>query len=292
MKKFNKIVPINILYLPKFAEEEIGNYSEQPVQFIKEEMVEKDVIQVIGDAEAVLGSWNCKINSSILDACPNIKYIGICGTSLTNIDVLEVEKRGIILKNVTDYGDEAAAEFVFAQLLNLFRGIGKFQWKDQPAELNEKIIGIVGLGALGKQIARLALGFNMKVLYYSRTRNKEWEEKGLIFTPLQDLLTESNIVSLTTPRNLNIVGKVEFDLMQPNSIFVNMAIGDVFDIQGFTSWISKDNNYAIFDNQDYVAQLAGLKNVIVDQRPAARTSESLDRIGKKFINNIESYLGE
>lgn len=293
MKKFNKIAIINKLMLPKFALDKLQSYSKNHVVLPTEDLFnESEIIAVIGDSDAVFGSWNCTITENILNKCPNIKYIGVCGTSLANIDTEKVLSRGIVLKNVIDYGDEAAAEFVFTQLLNLARGMGKYQWRKEPAELNEKTIGIIGLGALGKEIARLALGFNMKVLYNSRTRNKEWEAKGLIYDTLNNVISNSNIVSLTTPRNLMIVGKKEFELMKPNSIFVNMAIGPVFDIESFEAWIKNGDNYAIFDNQEYVSKFANIPNIALDQRPAAKTSESLDRIGKKFINNIESYLGE
>lgn len=290
MKKFNRIVPINILNLPGFARHEISDYSEKPVTFISQEMDEATTIQAIGDAEAVLGSWNCTINATILNACPNIKYIGICGTSLINVDVAEIEKRGIILKNVTDYGDEATAEFVFAQLLNLCRGFGKYQWMDEPAELNGKTMGIIGLGAVGQQIARLALGFNMKVIYYSRTPNLEWEAKGLVYKSLEELLATSNVVSLSVPRNLMVLTKKEFDLIKPGTILVNTSIGQVFDLESFTQWIKLGKNYAIFDNQEYLGQVKDLPNVIALPITAGKTKESTDRLGRKVIENIKNFL--
>ncbi|MBI5356747.1 hypothetical protein HZB78_04005 [Candidatus Collierbacteria bacterium] len=172
MNKFKKIAVINILNLPKFAEETLRGYSDSEIIFpTVDSKSEEETIKIIGDAGAVLGSWNSTITPRVLEVCSDIKYIGICGTSLTKIDVEAVQKKGITLKNVVDYGDEATAEFIFSQLLNLFRGFGKYQWDDQQSELNGKKIGIVGLGAVGQQVARLALGFNMNVFYFSRTRN-------------------------------------------------------------------------------------------------------------------------
>jgi lactate dehydrogenase-like 2-hydroxyacid dehydrogenase len=290
MNKFNQIVPINVLNLPAFAEEEVRKYSKLPVNFISDEMNENEVVKAIGTADAVLGSWNCRINSKILDQCPNIKYIGICGTSVINIDVDEVQRRGIVLKNVTDYGDEATAEFVFAQLLNLCRGFGRYQWQDQPTELHGKIIGIIGLGAVGKQIARLALGFNMTVYYHSRTRSPEWEKKGLIYKDKEELLSSSDVISLSVPRNLLVITQKEFSLIRSGAVFVNTSIGKVFELDSFKEWIKLGNNYAIFDNQEYIDQVKDLPTVIALPITAGKTQESVDRLGRKVIQNIKDFL--
>lgn len=291
MNKFKKIAVINVLNLPKFAEEAIRSYSDDEIVFpASDSQSEEETIKLIGASDAVLGSWNSRITSRVLDACPNIKYIGICGTSLTKVDVEDVKKRGIALKNVVDYGDEATAEFIFAQLLNLFRGFGKYQWGDRPAELNGKKIEIVGLGAVGQQIARLALGFNMKVSYFSRTHNLEWEIKGLVYKKLDDLLSDCDIISLNVPRNLMILTRKEFGLIKPKAVLVNTAIGPVFDLPSFVEWIKKGDNFAIIDDQEYIDKIKDFPNVIALPITAGKTKESIDRLGQKVLDNIKSYL--
>lgn len=291
MKKFKRIAVINVLNLPKFAEEALRGYSEVEIIFPgADSQSEEETIKIIGDADAVLGSWNSTITPKVLDACPHVKYIGICGTSLTKVDTADVQRRGIILKNVIDYGDEATAEFIFSQLLNLFRGFGKYQWDDQPSELNGKKIGIVGLGAVGQQVARLALGFNMGVSYFSRTRNLEWESKGLVYKSLEDLLPSCDIVSIHVPRNLKILAQKEFNLIKPKTVLVNTAIGSVFDLPNFVDWIKKGKNFVIFDNQEYIHQISDLPNVIALSITAGKTKESVARLGKKVLDNIKSYL--
>lgn len=291
MNKFKRIAVINVLNLPKFAEDEIQEYSDNKVVFpVSDSQSEEETIKLIGDADAVLGSWNSTITSRVFDACPNVKYIGICGTSLTKVDVENVKKRGIVLKNVVDYGDEATAEFIFAQLLNLFRGLGKYQWADRPAELNGKKIGIIGLGAVGKQVAKLALGFDMRVSYFSRTRNLEWEVKGLVYKSLEDLLSDCDIISINVPRNLTILTQKEFALIKPKTVLVNTAIGLVFDLPSFIGWIKKGENFAIIDDQEYVDKIKDLPNVIALSITAGKTKESIDRLGQKVLDNIKSYL--
>lgn len=282
---------IDKVNLPEFAIQEIIKLSDNNIVFPESDSKDEDeTIARIGGSSIVLGSWNSIITKKILDKCPNIKYIGICGTSLTKIDVDEVTKRGIVLKNVTDYGDEATAEFIFSQLLNLFRGYGKYKLSDQPAELNGKEIGIIGLGAVGQQVARIALGFNMKVSYFSKSHNSEWEAKGLIYKTLEDTLKTSDIVSLHIPRNLNLIGQKEFALLKNGSVFVNTAIGNVFDLPSFIEWIKLGKNFAIIDNQEYVEQIKDLPNVIALPITAGKTKESVDRLGKKVVENLKNYL--
>lgn len=291
MTRFNKISTINVLNLPTEVMDQISSFSNDKVIFYDtDSQSEEETVERIGDADAVLGSWNSTITKKVLDACPNLKYIGICGTSLTKVDVDEVKRHNVVLKNVTDYGDEATAEFIFAQLLNLYRGFGKYQLDSIPTELNGKTMGIIGLGAVGQQVARLALGFNMKVVYYSRTQNSEWESKGLIYQELNQLLSTSDVISLSVPRNLNIIGKAEFDLIKPKAVLVNTAIGTVFDLPSFVDWIGKGQNYFIVDNQEYITQVKDLSNVIALPITAGKTKESVSRLAKKVIDNIKSYL--
>lgn len=292
MNKFNQIAVIDKLNLSKDVEDRIREFSSLPVVFLSTDYKDEDeIVSRIGNADAVLGSWNTLINKKILDACPNIKYIGVCGTSVTKIDIEEVKRRGIILTNVTDYGDEATAEFIFAKLLNLVRGFGKYQLKEMPLELNGKTIGIIGLGAVGKQVARLALGFNMNVIYNSRTRNAEREEKGLVFQDLANLLQKSDIISLHVPRNLIVLHEKEFSLIKEGAILVSTCLGLVFDLTSFKKWISKGKNYAIFDHhEEYYEEVKNLPNVICKDVIAGKTEESKIRLGNKVIDNIEKYL--
>lgn len=290
MSNLQTISVIDKVNLPEFAIQEIFKLSNNVVFPNSDSKDENETIERIGNSSIVLGSWNSTITKNILDKCPNIKYIGICGTSLTKVDVDEVTKRGIVLKNVTDYGDEATAEFIFSQLLNLFRGYGKYKLSDQPAELNGKEIGIIGLGAVGQQVARIALGFNMKVSYFSKSHNSEWEAKGLIYKTLEDILKTSDIVSLNIPRNLNLIGQKEFALLKTGSVFVNTAIGNVFDLPSFIDWIKLGKNFAIMDNQEYVEQIKDLPNVIALPITAGKTKESVDRLGKKVVENLKNFI--
>jgi len=294
--KFKQIAIVDKVNLTDEAKMELQSFSENPLKFPETDSKdEKETIIRIGNADAVLGSFKSKISKNVLEKCPNIKYIGICGTNLFGIDLVETQKRGITVTNVSDYGDEATAELVFTYLLNLARGIGKYQWKPEPAELNGKTIGVVGLGAVGKQVALRALGFNMKVVYFSKSRNQEWEKKGLEFLPLDELLQKSDVISLHVPPNTVVLKETEFSKIPSGTILVDVCLGTIFDVDAFIAWIKKENNFVILDMKTHLAEkLNGLKNIIGldNQIPGAMTGEAKNRLSEKFIKNIQSYFDQ
>lgn len=293
MRKFKKIAVMDIVGISDEAKDKILEYSDTSITYPQTNSEnDLDVIARIQDADAVLGSWASTLNQNILDHTPNLKYVGICGTSLANIDQAELQKRGITLTNVTDYGDEATAEFIFAQLLNLFRGIIDKKLDVEPRELHYKTIGIVGLGAVGKQVAKLALGFDMKVVYHSRTRNPAWESRGLVYQDLNSLLSSCDIISLHVPKNIQVLGESEFSLIKPGSVLIDTCLGIVFDLKAFRAWIQKKQNFAIIDQKAELAEaVQDLDHVIYHKTiTAGRTKESRDRLSQKTIDNIKSFL--
>lgn len=296
MKKFNKIAVVDPIKITDTAKEEVQHLSNQPIIYPETDAKNStEVIERAGDADAVLGSWQSTINASVLKQTPNLKYIGICGSNLANIDLKAVEDKGIVLKNVVDYGDEGVAEYIFAQLLNLFRGFGKLQFKSEAYELNGKTIGIVGLGATGQQVARAALGFKMRVLYFSRTRKPEWEEKGVRYTPLNDLFRESGIISLHLPKNTKIIGEVELKTIGNGKIITDTCLGNMYkDLDAVRKWLSKEGNFLIRDDQPEIyAQLGDLERFIYTEGVIAGiTMEARERLSVKVLNNIRSYLKE
>ncbi|MCX6713843.1 MAG: hypothetical protein NTV48_01940 [Candidatus Vogelbacteria bacterium] len=294
MKKFNQIAIIDTVKITEEAKEKIQHYSNERVIYPESDTKdETEIYQRINKADAVLGNWHSKINASILKHTPNLKYIGICGTSLANIDLDEVRRRNIVIKNVTDYGDDSTAEYIFAQLLNLFRGFGKHQWRDEPGELSSKTVGIVGLGATGQQVARIALGFKMKVLYYSRSRKIEWEEKGVQYSTIDDLLKKSDVVSLHVPKNTKIIGKNELEKIGNGKIIIDTCLGDIYkDIDAVRLWLENENNFLIRDHQPEIKEkLSDLERFIYTENViAGMTAESREKLSVKVIDNIKAYL--
>ncbi|MBI4896334.1 MAG: dihydrofolate reductase [Candidatus Aenigmarchaeota archaeon] len=245
--KFKQIVVLDDINISDSSMSTLQDYSENKVQISDFDPKNNDeIIERISDAECVLLSWRTPINKEILSACKNLRFICLCGTNSNCIDLKECRNRNIVVSNIVDYGDEGVVEYIFFQLLSLIRGFGKYQWKDYPSELSGKTLGIIGLGAVGKLLANVALGFKMKVLYNSKTRKPEWEKRGLLFADKKELLKESDFISLQTPKNIKILDKEDFELMK-EKVLVNTTLGKAFDEENFKKWIKQPDNYAIMD---------------------------------------------
>jgi len=154
-------------------------------------------------------------------------------------------------------------------------------------------MGIVGLGALGKAIANLALAYKMNASYFSAHRKPEWEKRGLRYTELHDLLSACEIIVLSTPTNLKVLGEEEFALLKPDSILVQASIGTPFDREAFLKWISREDNYAIFDQgvgEESFRIYKTLPRVIISATSSGNTYETRQRLGTKVVENLRSYI--
>ncbi len=244
-------------------------------------------------AEAVLVSTATELPKAYFDACPSVKYVGICGTSTARIALEALKERGIAFSNVSDYGDEPTAEYIFLQLESLARGVGKYQWQEQPRELMGKRIGIIGLGALGKAVANLALAYKMDTRYFSAHRKQDWEDKGLQYAELGALIERCQIIVISTPTNVKVLGAEEFALLPSNTILVQASLGTPFDRDVFLQWVAKDSNYAIFDNgvgEDNAKVYRTLPRVILSETSSGNTYETRARLGRKFVENLKAFL--
>lgn len=291
-----KIAILDNTNLLSEAEEKLQLLSINPLVFPKDPQTNEQVmISRTGDAEAVLVSILGKITESYLSACPTVKYIGLCGTSTANIDFEAIKKHNITFSNVVDYGDEPAAEYMFMLLLMLARGEGKYQWRKMPAELMGKSIGIIGLGALGKAVANLAIGFKMKVNYYSTHRKLDWEKRGLNYIDLKTLLGNNDIIAICTPTNVKVLEKPEFEIIKTNSVLIYLSSGEALDKEAFIKWINKKENYALFNysaGEGYYRSFKDLPNVIFPKIIAGHTRETKMRLGQKVIDNLMNYFNK
>lgn len=288
-----EIAVLDYRFLPE-AQKQIQALATNEVTFPQDRCHEDERISRTGTADiALITPWE-KIDTIYLDACPNLKYIGLCGTSTANIDLKELEKRGIAFSNIVSGDKESVAEFFFMQLVALTRGIGEHQWK--PGEQHELVgrrIGIIGLGAVGKAMAHMALAYKMDVAYSSPHRKPDWEEKGVVCREKDELLESSEIIVLCSPTNVQVLGEHEFQTIKLGSILVQACGGSPFNKPAFYNWIAKEGNFAMFDmsaNEQNYQAYNDLPRVIFSRLVAGDTYESNERRGKRAIENLQNYL--
>ncbi len=202
---------------------------------------EAALVQRMAGADVVVVS-NIKLSAAVLAQCPNLKYLSVAFTGLDHIDLAYCREHGIEVQNAAGYSTTAVSELAVGMMLDLLRNIltlseqmhqGAGRGTFLGRELRGKTVGIVGTGAIGIATARLLIAFGAKVIAWSRTERPEVKAMGISYMPLDDLLRQSDIVSLHVPlcdETRGLIGERELQLMKPTALLVNTARGPVADI--------------------------------------------------------------
>ena len=185
---------------------------------------------------------NIKLPADVLAQCPKLRYLSVAFTGLDHIDLAYCREHGIKVQNAAGYSTTAVSELAVGMMLDLLRNIVTLNEKIRQGgsrgtflgrELRGKTVGIVGTGAIGTATARLLVAFGAKVIAWSRTERPEVKAMGVEYMPLDDLLRQSDIVSLHVPlcdETRGLIGERELSLMKPTAMLVNTARGPVCDI--------------------------------------------------------------
>lgn len=298
---FQKITLIDSCGLTSPVVEQIKLLSKEPITVYTDDPAdEAEILRRIGDSDAILVSWRTKVSAEVIQAAPNLRYIGMCCSlydeKAANVDIVQARKQRIVVKGVRDYGDDGTLEFIFAELVYLFNGLGRHRWQSENRELRGKTMGIIGMGTLGTMVARTAQHFGMNVFYFNRSRKSELEAEGFGFLSLNELMARCDVVSLHLPKNSIVLGEAEFRNKKPNSILVNTSIGLTFNKNAFVNWIEKDTtSFAIFDGPgvgEYAAEFSKYPNIIISDRSSGFTLEARSRLSEKVLENIKSFRSD
>ncbi|MDR0362262.1 MAG: D-2-hydroxyacid dehydrogenase [Planctomycetota bacterium] len=197
----------------------------------------------IGDADAVLTN-KVPISRATMEKAPNLKYIGVLATGYNIIDLDAARDKGIVVTNIPGYSTVSVAQFVFALLLEACRRVGHhsrvvregkwtrckdFVFWDYPLiELDGKTLGIVGYGAIGLAVARIAAAFGMKVLANNRNPEKVTESETVKRATLEEVYAGSDMVSFHVPlfdSTKGMINSSSIAAMKDGVIIVNTARG-------------------------------------------------------------------
>ena len=193
------------------------------------------------DADVAVIS-NIKLPAAVLSQCPKLRYLSVAFTGLDHIDLAFCKEHNIKVQNAAGYSTTAVSELAVGMMLDLMRNIVTLNEKIRQGgsrgtflgrELRGKTVGIVGTGAIGTATARLLVAFGAKVIAWSRTERPEVKAMGVEYMSLEDLLQQSDIVSLHVPlcdETRGLIGEKELALMKPTAMLVNTARGPVCDI--------------------------------------------------------------
>ncbi len=202
---------------------------------------EMTLVDRMHEADIVVVS-NIKLSAAVLSQCPHLKYLSVAFTGLDHIDLAYCKEHDITVQNAAGYSTTAVSELAVGMMLDLLRNIITLNEKIRQGgsrgtflgrELRGKTVGIVGTGAIGTATAHLLLAFGAKVIAWSRTERPEVTAMGVQYVSLDDLLRQSDIVSLHVPlcdTTRGLIGERELSLMKPPALLVNTARGPVCDI--------------------------------------------------------------
>lgn len=206
-------------------------------------------ISRIGDAEMVLTNKTV-VDRAVMDACPNLKYIGLFATGYNVVDVMAAKEKGIVVCNAPAYSTAGVAQLTIAFMLHFYsmaaehdRRVKAGEWVQsadfcfynrQICELGGKTLGLIGFGSIARQVARIALAFDMEVIVYNRTVYPECENEHLHFVSQEELYRRSDVISIHCPlfeETKGMINKAAIDLMKPNAIIINTARGPIVNEQ-------------------------------------------------------------
>lgn len=195
-----------------------------------------ELIARLRPAEAVVLDYSA-LDAEVLRACDHLRFISFLGIGYSSyIDVAEATRRGVAVAYTPDYGATSVAEHALAMILALTRHIGpafasarEGRWEPgrfQGMELRTKALGIVGLGPIGEEMARLGAGLGMRLLGWTRRAAPERAVHGVTLVSLEDLFGAADVVTLHlayTPETHGLVTRALLERMRPGAWFVNTA---------------------------------------------------------------------
>jgi glyoxylate reductase len=272
------------------------------------------LLEKVKGADVLLSLLTDNIDAEVMDAAgPNLKIIANYAVGYNNIDVEEATKRGIMVTNTPGVLTETTADFAWALLMAIARRIveadkfvreGKFRGWGPMLLLGTDVfgatLGIVGFGRIGQAMARRALGFNMRVLYYDNSRIDEQIEKELkaTFVDLPTLLKESDFVTLHVPltkQTHHLIGEKELKMMKKDAYLINTARGPVVDEKALVKalkegWI-KGAALDVFEKEPEIEpELLKLDNVVLAPHIASASYATRSKMSVMVAENIIKAL--
>jgi D-3-phosphoglycerate dehydrogenase len=279
----------------------------------KEAFSKDELLELIPEFDALLPTFIFKIDAELMDAAKNLKIIANYGVGYNNIDVDYATKKGIVVCNTPNPVTEPTAEMAFALMHAVARRIAEcdrklrtpdtLEWgllKNLGQGMYGKTLGIIGMGRIGKAIARRGIASGMEIVYHNRSRLSETEETNYKarYLSMEELLQTSDYISLSTPlteQTQHLIDKPQFDLMKPNAILINTARGAVINEQALVDALQAGKIWgAGLDVYEFEPQIAAelltMDNVVLAPHNGTATIDARNAIAADACENIIRFF--
>jgi len=276
--------------------------------------IKEQITDRIGDAQIVYTN-KTPITREVLDACPQIRFIGVLATGYDVVDVAAAREKGIPVANIPTYGTSAVAQFTMALLLEICHHIGDHsravhdgQWSSSPdfcfwnhplIELAGKTFGCLGFGRIGQATAAIAKAFGMRVIYYDAQPKPELEQQGFVCVSQEELFRQADVVSLHCPLFPSTEGIICRDTianMKDGAILINTSRGKLIVEQDLADALNSGKIAAA--GVDVVSTepikpdnpLLTAKNCFITPHIAWAAKESRQRLMDIAVDNLRQFL--
>lgn len=272
-----------------------------------------ELLEAVRSANGVLATATEKVDGEVMDAAgEGLAVVANMAVGYDNIDVEAASERSVVVTNTPGVLDETTADVAFMLLLAAARRLGegerllragKWEWWG-PKQLRGydvwgKTLGIIGMGRIGRAVARRGKGFGMQIAYHNRSRDEEAErELGARYLDLEELLGEADYVSIhtpLTPETRHLIGARELEMMKPASVLVNTSRGPVLDEVALAEALAERRIFAagldVYEEEPKVhPKLLELENVVLAPHIGSASFETRDKMAVLAAENLAAVL--
>lgn len=264
-----------------------------------------EIIERLKDSDVAIITNN-KFSKKVIDNT-NLKLIDVAFTGYNHVDMTACEENDIIVENASGYSDDSVAELVIGLTISLMRKFDKNIkniFEDESFNLlgqiiKGKTVGIIGTGKIGTRVIELFNAFGANILAFNKSEKNQVKNLGAKYVSLEELLKNSDIVSIHLPQNdetIGFIGKDEFDLMKDKAILINCARGPIVDNNYLSKLLNEDKLRAgidVFDmepplDKDY--PLRNAKNVLLTNHVGYLTEEAMKIRCEIVFDNLYKFL--
>lgn len=275
-------------------------------QYFKDSAKDDDeIIERLNDSDVAIITNN-KFSKKVIDNT-NLKLIDVAFTGYNHVDMAACKENDIIVENASGYSDDSVAELVIGLAISIMRKFdqnNKNIFEDKSFNLlgqiiKGKTVGIIGTGKIGTRVIELFKAFGANILAFSRSEKNEVKNLGAKYVSLEELLKNSDIVSIHLPQNdetIGFIGKDELDLMKDKAILINCARGPIVDNDHLSNLLNEDKLRAGIDvfetepplDKDY--PLRNAKNVLLTNHVGYLTEEAMKIRCEIVFDNLYKFL--
>lgn len=271
------------------------------------------LLEAVANKQGLLTMLTDRVDEALFDHAPALKVVANCAVGYDNIDVREATRRNIIVTNTPGVLTDATADLAFALMMAVgrrvvegdrrvrhgqFKHFVPFQFLGQ--DISGKVLGIIGLGRIGRAVVRRAAGFDMRIVYHNRNRLSAAEEAslGVRFADVETLLQTADFVSIhapLTPETRHLVGAAQLRMMKSSAILINTSRGPVVDETALVvalreGWI-KGAGLDVYENEPDLAHgLAEIDNAVLLPHVGSATIETRMRMAVLAAENLLAGL--